>query len=472
MRRGSASIAANPVLIGAATTLVVLVAVFLAYNANSGLPFVPTYQLKAEVPNAANLVVGNDVRIGGTRVGTVDDDHAGRPQGRLGRRAARPQARDDDQAAARRLDRDRPPAVRARAEVRADHAGAQRARVRGRRDHPASARRRRRRSSSTRSSTRSTTARARPRAQHRRVRHGVRRPRGRPQPRDRGLRPAAAEPRAGHAEPVGPADAAARLLPGARADAARDRRAGGRDPGLPRSQPRHDVRRARHRRAPLQESIRGGPPRSTPATRALPQPGRSWPNTEGAVPRAAAGRARAADRRADLADALEIGTPALKRSEQFNARLVPTFQSLERFADDPLVALGVSDLTTTAQILNPTIATLTPAQTVCNYITLWFRNVGEPAQRGRHERHHAALHHPSPRRRARTTRAARPRRRRTARTGTTTCTRTRTRTPPRPASRGSARRATRSTWPADRSSATCRATRARSTTARRGARRS
>ena len=37
-------------LIGAATTLVIIVAVFLAYNANNGLPFVPTYQLKAEVP--------------------------------------------------------------------------------------------------------------------------------------------------------------------------------------------------------------------------------------------------------------------------------------------------------------------------------------------------------------------------------------------------------------------------------------
>jgi len=34
----------------AATTLVVLVAVFLAYNANAGLPFVPTYELKSEVP--------------------------------------------------------------------------------------------------------------------------------------------------------------------------------------------------------------------------------------------------------------------------------------------------------------------------------------------------------------------------------------------------------------------------------------
>jgi ABC-type transporter Mla subunit MlaD len=73
MRRGSASIAANPVLIGAATTLVVIVAVFLAYNANSGLPFVPTYELKTRVPDAANLVKGNDVRIGGTRVGAVTD---------------------------------------------------------------------------------------------------------------------------------------------------------------------------------------------------------------------------------------------------------------------------------------------------------------------------------------------------------------------------------------------------------------
>jgi ABC-type transporter Mla subunit MlaD len=72
-RRGAgASIAANPVLIGAATTLVIIVAVFLAYNANNGLPFVPTYQLQVEVNNAANLVRGNDVRIAGSRVGVVD----------------------------------------------------------------------------------------------------------------------------------------------------------------------------------------------------------------------------------------------------------------------------------------------------------------------------------------------------------------------------------------------------------------
>jgi virulence factor Mce-like protein len=69
-RRGT-SVAANPVLIGAVTVLVVIVAVFLAYNANNGLPFVPTYTLNAQVPDAANLVTGNEVRIGGDRVGII-----------------------------------------------------------------------------------------------------------------------------------------------------------------------------------------------------------------------------------------------------------------------------------------------------------------------------------------------------------------------------------------------------------------
>jgi len=72
-RRGSASIVANPVLVGAVTTLVVIVAVFLAYNANNGLPFVPTRQLKIDIPNGSELVKGNEVRVGGYRVGVVNN---------------------------------------------------------------------------------------------------------------------------------------------------------------------------------------------------------------------------------------------------------------------------------------------------------------------------------------------------------------------------------------------------------------
>jgi virulence factor Mce-like protein len=70
-RGGLQGIASNPVLVGAVTVLVVIVAVFLAYNANNGLPFVSTYNLKAQVPNADALVKGNEVRIGGVRVGIV-----------------------------------------------------------------------------------------------------------------------------------------------------------------------------------------------------------------------------------------------------------------------------------------------------------------------------------------------------------------------------------------------------------------
>jgi len=72
-RRPAASIVASPVLVGAVTVLVAIVAVFLAYNANQGLPFVPTYDVKAELPSGSNLVRGNEVRIGGFRVGLVDD---------------------------------------------------------------------------------------------------------------------------------------------------------------------------------------------------------------------------------------------------------------------------------------------------------------------------------------------------------------------------------------------------------------
>lgn len=70
-RRGQAALAASPVLVGAVTVLVTIVAVFLSYNANSGLPFVPTYDLKANLPNAAQLVRGFEVRVGGARVGFI-----------------------------------------------------------------------------------------------------------------------------------------------------------------------------------------------------------------------------------------------------------------------------------------------------------------------------------------------------------------------------------------------------------------
>jgi ABC-type transporter Mla subunit MlaD len=77
MRRGiRETVTASPTMIGAITTLIVIVAVFLAYNANQGLPFVPTYRVSVEVPDASRLDPLNEVRIGGHRVGIVESMHA------------------------------------------------------------------------------------------------------------------------------------------------------------------------------------------------------------------------------------------------------------------------------------------------------------------------------------------------------------------------------------------------------------
>ena len=85
MRRGSASIVANPILVGAVTVLVVSVAVFLAYNANNGLPFVPSTTLLAELPDGAEVNRGVEVREGGYRIGVVQTLDAKRiSSGRIG----------------------------------------------------------------------------------------------------------------------------------------------------------------------------------------------------------------------------------------------------------------------------------------------------------------------------------------------------------------------------------------------------
>jgi len=84
-RRSASSIVASPLLVGAITVLVVIVAVFLAYQANSGLPFVPTYDVSAELAGGQNLVKGGEVRVGGFRVGVVESVRTARTRDRAGR---------------------------------------------------------------------------------------------------------------------------------------------------------------------------------------------------------------------------------------------------------------------------------------------------------------------------------------------------------------------------------------------------
>jgi ABC-type transporter Mla subunit MlaD len=70
-RRHEPGLAGNPVLIGALTVLVTIVAVYLAYNATNGLPFVPTYTLHVQAANASELTHGDNVNMGGALVGIV-----------------------------------------------------------------------------------------------------------------------------------------------------------------------------------------------------------------------------------------------------------------------------------------------------------------------------------------------------------------------------------------------------------------
>ncbi len=71
-RRREPGLLGNPILIGALTVLVTIVAVTLAYQANNGLPFVPRYTLYAQVADASELTKGAEVHMGGALVGAVD----------------------------------------------------------------------------------------------------------------------------------------------------------------------------------------------------------------------------------------------------------------------------------------------------------------------------------------------------------------------------------------------------------------
>jgi hypothetical protein len=57
-----------------------------------------------------------------------------------------------------------------------------------------------------------------------------------------------------------------------------------------------------------------------------------------------------------------------------NEDLADVFDALADFSEDPLVRRGIDQLTRLSSSLRPTLRFLTPAQTTCNYVTLWFRN--------------------------------------------------------------------------------------------------
>ena len=76
----------------------------------------------------------------------------------------------------------------------------------------------------------------------------------------------------------------------------------------------------------------------------------------------------------------------------------PTAQSLANLSETAPLAAASSRLQKTNEILKPLLAFLTPAQSLCNYATLLFRNAPTPAEPRRRDRQLAAvpgLRHPA-----------------------------------------------------------------------------
>jgi virulence factor Mce-like protein len=374
-RRGSASIAANPVLIGAATTLVVLVAVFLAYNANNGLPFVPTYELKADVPNAANLVKGNDVRIGGTRIGTVSDIVP--VQHRNG--AVTAQLTLKLETSVKPLPVDSTVIVRPRSALGLKYVQISKgASARGFADGATIPLRQARPQPVELDQVLSTfDARTRTASQRNLASFGNAFA-GRGQ--DLNLAIQSLNPLLKNLVPV------MRNLSDPRTHLVQFIQALARSAAV--VAPAADIQAALFRNLDttfsalaavakpyIQQAIDNGPPALDEAIKDFPQQRPFLTTSAGFFHDLRPGVRALRTAAPTLADALSVGTPVLRRSVALNDRLKPTFEAFQRFAEDPLVALGVRDLTSTAQIVNAPLAQLTPTQTVCNYVSLWFRNV-------------------------------------------------------------------------------------------------
>jgi virulence factor Mce-like protein len=374
-RRGSASIAANPVLIGAATTLIVVVAVFLAYNANSGLPFVPSYELKAEVPNAANLVKGNDVRVGGARVGAVTGIEP--VQHRDGAVTALLTMKLE--TAVKPLPVNSTVLIRPRSALGLKYVEITKGTSSKGLQDGATIPLRQARPTPVELDEVLNTFDDRTRAASRTNLNELGTAlAGRGADLNRAIE--LANPLLLDLGPVMD-NLSARPTRLRRFNDALTRTAGLLAPvaetqaSLFRNLDTTFTALSSVARPYLQDSIAGAPEALDAATTSLRATRPFLANSEALFRELEPGAAALRGAAPVLADTLAIGTPTLRRSVALNERLQASFAALGRVSGDPLVLVGAKDLAETARVAAPTVAYLTPAQTVCNYVTLFFRNI-------------------------------------------------------------------------------------------------
>ncbi len=380
-RAGVQGLAASPVLVGAVTLLVSIVAVFLSYNANSGLPFVPTYDVRIQLPNAANLVKGNEIRIGGARVGVIETIDA-------------VQNGDETNAIVdAKLDQDLEPLpvdstfiVRPRSALGLKYIELTPGRAKA----------------GFKAGSVVPLSQATPdpveidevlNVFDARTRVGIQQSLdgfgGGLAGRGRSLNEAIAElrPLLDDLEPVA-ANLADRQTQLARFFSALGDTAGEVSP-VAEAQAELFVNMnttfgalAGVARPFVQDFISEQPPTYDTGIAEFPKQ-RPFLRNNAAFFRELAPGVRTLPASAPLlADAFEIGTRTLPRTPALNRRLASVFESLAEFAEDPLVPRGIRRLRDLARSLRPTIAFLAPAQTSCNYVTLFFRNAASLLSEG------------------------------------------------------------------------------------------
>ena len=83
-----------------------------------------------------------------------------------------------------------------------------------------------------------------------------------------------------------------------------------------------------------------------------------------------------------IASALRIGIPVLRASPELNDQLPPTAAALRRFNDNGDVRQGIGRLIDLSESIGPALKFIAPAQSVCNYATLLFRNASDATGKG------------------------------------------------------------------------------------------
>jgi virulence factor Mce-like protein len=389
-RRTFAVLAASPTMVGAVTVMVTIVAVFLAYNANSGLPFVPSYNISADLPDAFKLVPGNEVRIGGVRVGQItaiepeQDAETGETHARVDMKL------DPD---VEPLPEDSTLIVRARSALGLKYLEL----VRGESDEgfPAGA------------TVPITAARPEPvdiddfldtfdEPTRLAIRSNLMEfgnalaGRGIDLNAALGELPGTLEVLEPVMENLGAPEtrlerfvsaisaAAAEVAPVAEQQAEMFVNLDTTFTALASVAPS------------IQETIVETPPTFATATDSLPVIRPFLANSASLFAELRPGIRELAAAAPNIADSLEAGVPALRESPKLNRTLAPTARALQRFNDNATARSGLARLQQTMDILKPAARFIGPSQSVCNYWTLLFRNLASVtslgADGGRHQR--------------------------------------------------------------------------------------